>query len=1262
MNTLFNDNWSFALYSLDAATEDLLSGSHAHRRKDFSPVDIPHDWLIEHVNDLYQDGIGCYRKVFSLPLRAESYPLGAPRYFLRFEGVYMDSRVYLNGREVFAWPYGYSTFEFEITPYLLASENELVVTVRYQSPNTRWYSGAGIFRNVRLLTKYDPCLVSDGIYAVATPACETCDASGVFPGESILSVDTEICSATKGFHGSVDSVSPYLLQPHGADFSGQPISTNASVPEQMFLLRQSLRDPDGNVVATAENTFTLSDATPDSANPQSDAAHTAGAATARHPVATVTRTLTLTVPDAHAWDIDDPFLYELTTELFLPWGFPQENALLDSHTQRIGFRSVRLDPDRGFFLNGRQVKLHGACMHHDLGALGAAVNKAATKRQLLSLLAMGVNAVRTSHNPPSVEFMDLCDELGILVDSEAFDMWELHKTDHDYATFFRDHWKSDVASWVRRDRSRPSVIFWSIGNEIYDTHTERGLVVTRELRDEVRLHDYRHHAFVTIGSNYVAWEGAQRCAGLLEASGYNYLERLYEEHHERYPHWCIYGSETSSTVQSRGVFHFPADVRLLTFEDGQCSSLSNCSTNWGAKNPTVVITGDRDREFSLGQFIWTGWDYIGEPTPYHSKNSFFGQCDTAGFPKDSYYIYQAGWTDPASSPMVHIVPYWDFNEGQMIDVQVFSNCPSVELFFKKDTEDKDTVSEYGTSLGTCDIDVLHRQELHGEWCIPYHPGVLTAIAYDAKGNVVATDVQRSFGDPAAIVLEPDKTTMTADGEDMIFVSVSTVDANGTFVANARNRMNVTVTGAARLVGMDNGDSTDYDEYKGTSRRLFSGRLLLMLAARREPGLISVKVSSPGLPDAELHLTAAKADAPVNPAVCATAFNTPRITDEAILREVPIRKIELSQIPDNADSEESGYSVPATEVGCTSEPGIVLSPELKSVIIHADIFPANATFSDIIFRVLTADGIDSAAIRVTPLPDGHSVKITALGDEDRCFLYAFASNGKPHADVISSLELRSSGLGRATTNPYEFVNGIRCDASSQKPTLSFDGGAFTADGPTWLRFDNVDFGDYGSDTITIPIFSFSDTVPIEVWEGTPNEADSTLLFQGNYEAKSWYNHYQSNTFRLGKRLRGVTSLSILLPFRLSLHGFVFERIEKAWAEIGVTELISASGDSYRVDSDGVYGITNNVDLDFGEFDFGERGARRIIVTGQSHVPQCTIHLHFTKDGITETQIIDIPKTETTDTFTFPLEPMYDICAVNFIFLPGSNFDLVSFRFE
>lgn len=1229
MKQLFNDGFTFAKYSLKASKEELLTGSSAHCLSTPAPVDIPHDWMIGQVNNLYEDSIGCYRKHFTIP-KDSRCALGTPRYFLRFEGVYMDSRYYLNGREVFAWPYGYTTFEFEITPYLIDGDNELVVTATYQSPNTRWYSGAGIYRNVWLIGKCDTFLVSDGIYVSAEPACEAMDGKGVFPGESRVLIDTEIAGSYMG----------------------------------ELLLRQTLKDSRGKIVAESESVVTLpkDDVTPVATEAAVD--DTPNLAASGKTFTAPSQTLTLT--DACAWDISSPVLYELTTELFLPGDDSGKPVLLDSYTQKIGFRSVRIDPDQGFFLNGRHLKLKGACMHHDLGALGATVNKTATKRQLTSLLSMGCNAVRTSHNPPSVEFMDLCDELGILVDSEAFDMWELHKTEYDYARFFKDHWKEDVRSWIRRDRNRPSVFFWSIGNEIYDTHSGEGLRITKELRDAVRSLDYRHHAYITIGSNYVAWQGAQDCANELEASGYNYLERLYDEHHRKYPHWCIYGSETSSTVQSRGVYHFPADVRLLTFADMQCSSLSNCSTNWGAKNPTVVITGDRDVPFSLGQFIWTGWDYIGEPTPYHTKNSYFGQCDTAGFPKDSYYIYQAGWTDAETHPMVHIVPYWDFNEGQLIDVQVFSNCPKVELFFRSDAEGSGQ-ADY-KSLGTREIDPLHGKELHGSWQVTYTPGELKAVAYDNNGNIVATDRQCSFNDPVEIILSPDKRVLQADGEDMTFITVTLNDANGRPVQNARNRMNVTITGAARLVGLDNGDSTDYDEYKGTSKRLFSGKLLIMLAARKEPGTVNVKVSSAGLPDAELKLHAVmpaygkcsasdSSDAAFNStgnasdcsAVCASFENLPRITDPAVLNEVPVRKIALTISRPDSDSISGKLSAPA-----------VLTPDCRELLVTAELFPANTTFRDITFRVLTKDGIDSAAIRVTPREDGLSALVTALGDEETCYLYAFAANGKPHADVISSLELRSECLGRATVDPYAFVNAIRYDASNQKPTLSFDGGAFTADEPTWVRYDNVDFGDYGSDAITIPIFSFSDAVPIEVWEGTPGEGE--LLFRGQYEAKSIYNTYQSNTFKLSKRLRGVTSLSICVPFKLSLHGFVFTRIDKAWAEIGVTELVHASGDDYRVEPDGIYGISNNVDLAFGTFDFGERGVRSITVTGCSHVPQCTIHLHFTKDGATETQIIDILKTDEAETFTFALEPVYGACTVNFIFLPGTDFDLISFRFS
>ena len=1187
MKTLINNDFRFRKFPIGTAEDDILSA--AGKGAGFAPVDIPHDFLIGQVSDLYETCIGSY-------VRTLFYDGKAAHVFLEFDGVYMDSRFYINGTLVHTWPYGYSQTVFEITPYLVAGDNTLVVTCRYESPNTRWYSGAGIYRNCYRIDHGAAYLKEGGVYAVATPACESDGGLGIFPGESLLSVDADVVSDAY----------------------------------ERALLRCTLRDAEGNPVASSEAFLSPEGTSPrfcKSAEKQGEISFS---------------TQVLTVKDARAWDIASPYLYELTTELLVPADeLTREFRLADSRTECIGFRSVRLDPDRGFFLNGRHVKLHGACMHHDLGALGAAVNKIATKRQLLSLLSMGVNAVRTSHNPPSVEFMDLCDELGILVDSEAFDMWELHKTDHDYATFFADHWKEDVASWIRRDRNRPSVVFWSIGNEIYDTHTANGLRITRELRDYVRTLDYRHHAYITIGSNYVAWEGAQRCADLLEASGYNYLERIYDEHHTRYPHWNIYGSETSSTVQSRGVYHFPADVRLLTFPDGQCSSLSNCSTNWGAKDPTTVILGDRDKEYSLGQFIWTGWDYIGEPTPYHSKNSFFGQCDTAGFPKDSYYIYQAGWTDPARHPMVHIVPYWDFNDGQMIDVQVFSNCPEIELFAQWD----DAESSDRTSLGKCTLDHAHGNSLHGSWRLPYKKGTLTAVAYDIDGRIAATDTQRSFGDPAKIVLSPDKTTLTADGEDMIFIEVSTLDTNGTFVANARNRMNVTVTGAARLVGMDNGDSTDYEEYKGISRRLFSGRLLLLLAAKKTPGPIDVTVESPGLPGATLSLQAVSPEGSVPEGVCASGEVVPRITDEAILSEIPARKISL-RVVSGAPCNDGVYT---------------LSPGCKTALIEATVLPVDATLTDITFRALTKDGIDSAAVTLTLQEDGHSVLLTALGDEPDYMLYAFANNNKTVEDVISSLTFTNIGLGKATVDPYTFVSAIRADDSSAPVKLSFDGGVFSADEPSWVHFTHVDFGDYGSDRITIPIFSFSDTVPIEIWEGIPGPS-GTLLFRGNYEAKSWYNHYQPNTFRLAKRLRGVTSISILVPFRLSLHGFVFQRIDKAWAEIGVAELLHASGDAYNITEDGIYGISNNVDLAFGTFDFGERGARTITVTGRSHAPQCTIHLHFTKDGAAETQIIDIPKTDDVEAFTFSLDPVHGACTVNFIFLPGTDFDLLSFRFE
>lgn len=1148
MRKLFTDNWQFAKFRLEADAEEILSSCGqtlptAHQKTGWAPVDLPHDWMIYQTQDLYENAIGCYKKTFSVEQPDKHH-------FLIFEGVYMNSRYYLNGEEIFFWPYGYSTFEIDLTPYLRPGENELVVTCRYECPNSRWYSGAGIYRNVWLTEKEDAYLVSGGSYASSE---ENAD------GSFTLTVDSEAVYRSAILTDSADAV-----------------------------IRLTLTDKEGAVAASAETAATLS-----------------------QEVCTVTQSMT--VPNARRWDIEDPYLYTLTTELLV------NGCTVDTLSERIGFRTIRFDCNEGFFLNGRRVKIHGACMHHDLGALGAAVNKCALRRQFVSLQAMGINSIRTSHNMPSVELMELADEMGMLIDSESFDMWEGHKTDYDYAAFFKEFWQRDVQSWIRRDRNHPSVIMWSIGNEIYDTHTENGLRITKELRDEVRRLDYRHNAYTTIGSNYIAWENAQKCSNELELSGYNYSEHLYAEHHEKYPHWCIYGSETSSTVQSRGIYHFPASNRLLTFDDLQCSSLDNCSTNWGAKNVRAVIAKDRDAEFCFGQYIWTGWDYIGEPTPYFTKNSYFGQVDTAGFPKDSYYIYQAGWTDHKKAPMVHIAPYWDFNEGQLIDIRVYSNAPKIELFFN------------GESLGTCEIDQLHGDTFGGSWQLPYSPGELRAVAYDETGAVIASDIRRSFGDPEKLVLTPDKTELLADGEDLIFLTISTEDGNGVPVENARNRVKVRVSGPARLVGLDNGDSTDYDQYKGDSRKLFSGKLLAILAGTKEAGEITVTVSSCGLPDAVVSLTAKLPETPS--CVCANTRNT---ESPYPLSEVPIRKLAL-----------------------TMEGPQKLTKDCRETIVHAEIFPANASYDALSFRAITLDGVDSNAVKITMLEDGKSARLEALGDEVYQ-ICCFANNGKEHPEVMSILEMENTGLGRATIDPYQLVCACYHTGSNRNPILSFQGGVFTNQETTWLRFDGVDFGEYGSDEITIPIFSFDTCLPVEVWEGTPE--DGELLFSGNYESPSWYNHYQSNTFRLKRRLKGLRTVSIQLHTRLSINGFQFTKLEKAFGTLFAAENNMINGDSFAVEGDAVTGIGNNVDIEFRNMDFGTKGFSKIVLCGRSHIPTNTIHVRFSGDGGDRNQIVEFPGSEDYQELTFPLTPVYGKQKVNFIFLPGSKFDFKYFRFE
>ncbi|MBP5184672.1 MAG: DUF4982 domain-containing protein, partial [Lachnospiraceae bacterium] len=926
MKTLFNDNWSFALLPIGTTIAEALDPGVKK-----APVDIPHDWQIYDTGNLYSTGTGCYYKTFTPSLEG--------RTSLLFDGVYMDSEVYVNGEKAIEWKNGYTPFLVDITKFLVEGENSITVLVNYREPNTRWYSGAGIFRDVHIIETGVVHIVHNGVYITARPTDET-----ALDGDWAVDISVELINE--------------------AGEGAKPLEC---------LVENTVETSSGKKLCSFEGLVTLF---PEGPIPY----ETVSTDTGRY---SLIYSGTAHVKAPELWSVENPSLYKVLTTLSCG------NVLLDSVENTLGFRTIKATPDKGFFLNGKHIKLNGVCMHHDLGALGSAFNVTALRRQFMSLKKMGVNAIRTSHNPVAEPYLALADEMGMLLDSEFTDMWERSKTTYDYARFFKDWCERDVAAWVRRDRNHPSVIMWSIGNEIYDTFFENeGVPITLRLTGYIRRHDPDCHALTTIGSNQIEWEGAQKCADHLDVSGYNYAERLYDMHHKLRPDWVIYGSETSSTVQSRGIYHFPAAKRLLTHDDNQCSSLENCSTNWGAPSPTKVLTIDRTKDYSLGQFIWTGWDYIGEPTPYFTKNSYFGQVDTAGFEKDSYYAYKAEWTDGNVSPMVHILPYWDFNEGQLVDVRIYSNAAKTELFLN------------GRSMGTFDHNHKDGNEISGKWQIPYEKGEIKAVAYDEDGKTVATDVQKSFGDTAALALLPDKRELKANGEDLIFVEIKAVDSEGNFVANARNRVNVTVSGAGRLLGLDNGDSTDYEQYKGTARRLFSGKLLAIIGATTEPGEITLTAESPEIPSSILVLNAVSA--PVRKGIsCVTENYAAKPLDD-----IPIRKIEL---------------------GCSESR--TLTKETPSVTVTAVILPENATYSDIKWKALNESGVEANFVKlekagtVSSLVEGKevndAVRVTAFGD-GTFRLMCTASNGSDYPQVISEYEFEAEGFGKAGIDPYSLV--------------------------------------------------------------------------------------------------------------------------------------------------------------------------------------------------------------------------------------------------
>lgn len=1163
MRRLWNDGWSFLKGSVDTELSEVKG-----RIAEFEQIDIPHDWLIYDSLNLYEDGNGWYRKCFTF------HEMGK-RATIVFDGIYMDSTVYINGNLAGEWKYGYSAFALDVTPYLCRGENEILVKVAFRSPNSRWYSGAGIYRDVWFVVTDETRIKENDIYVTSVRQGE----------DFLLTVETTVQKA----EGS--RVYNRLFDAAGEEvtlfFAGEEIREGKSAGEYCYRQKYTVKEP-------------------------------------------------------KLWDVENAYLYTLKTQLM------KEENCIQTEEQKIGFREIRFDCDKGFFLNGRNIKLKGVCEHHDLGAIGAAFNKAAMARKFRILKEMGVNAVRGAHNMMAKGFVELADEMGILLISEAFDMWERPKNPYDYARFFPDWHERDVESWVKRDRNHPSVMMWSIGNEIYDTHAdEHGREITLHLKELVEKYDPEKNASVTIGSNYMPWENAQKCADAVKLAGYNYSEKYYDTHHKEHPDWIIYGSETSSIVQSRGVYHFPLKAGILAEDDYQCSSLGNSATSWGAKSMEDCVTIDRDKDYSMGQFLWTGFDYIGEPTPYHTKNSYFGQVDTAGFPKDAYYVWKSAWTDAKKAPMVHIFPYWDFNPGQLIDVRVCSNGAAVELFVN------------GKSYGKQEL--THKpgsgKHIIADYTVPYEDGKLLAVAYDDAGKEIARQEKHSFGNSHAIVLQAenakgqkisdvaDAKLLTADGRDLLFVTIETIDENGNPVENACDRVTVEVTGAGRLVGLDNGDSTDYDSYKGLSRRLFNGKLLAMVQADTVPGTIKIRVAGKGLKPAELCVTS-------------TAVPENKVSDVADR----LTADGLTALERNKEREiltGSREEIPVRKITLTAPDGQLFNEEKQELAVVAWIEPADATDTQLQFKAVNDMGVPSNLVVLTA--DGNKVTMKALGD-GTFRLRCMSKSGTGEVRLISQLEFTIEGLGQAYHNPYDFVSGSLYTAVIGEVGNGNERGVATArDGETVVAYGNIDFGKVGSDEITVPVFALtSEEYPIKIWEGIPGEEGSVLLADVVYQKPSQWNVYQPDTWKLSKRLKGITTISFQVHQKIHIKGFSFKKDEKAWMCLAAKEADAVYGDSFTITDTAVEGIGNNVSLVFTEMDF-EEGIGGIAIKGRAPKGNNTIHVRFFNGQEEIKQIVEFKESSEYEEQSFTLEPVSGKWEVTFVFLPGSCFDFEWLKF-
>lgn len=798
----FTQEWKFFL------GDDSLASNLVYDDSSWSTLNLPHDWSIE--ADFSEEypaspgcgalpgGIGWYRKEF-IPK-----DISEKNIYIDFDGIYWNSKVWLNGQLLGERPNGYISFRYDLTPYIKQGEKN-IIAVRVdnsQQPNSRWYTGSGIYRNVRLVTVNKTHIALWGTY-ITTPEV------------SKQSAAIQIESAVKNANGKGD-----------------------------IELNLMIEDSNKRIVKQINTKYQLSD------------------------LQDTTVINKIKIDNPILWSVDNPHLYKLITTI------KQNGKLIDNDETTFGIRYFSFDSAKGFFLNGENMKIKGVCLHHDLGALGAAVNVRAMERQLEILKEMGCNGIRTSHNPAAPEFLDLCDKMGFIVMEDIFDMWRKKKSPHDYAQYFPDWYERDLSDIILRDHNHPSIFMWNIGNEILEQWTDINTdtldlqqanmmfnfasnlskgkdkdslhvnsLLAIKLADIVRKNDPTRP--VTTGNNEAGRHNHLIRSGAMDILGFNYNDKKISEFPNMYPGQKYIITESTSSIMSRGYYEMPSDKALIRPERWdkpydrpvrQCSSYDNSHVPWGTTHERSWNLV-KNNDYISGMYVWTGFDYLGEPTPFWwpARSSYFGIIDLAGFPKDVYYMYQSEWTD---KDVLHIFPHWNWEEGQDIDIWAYyNNADEVELFLN------------GVSLGRKSKE---KDDLHVRWRIPYESGTLKAVSY-LNGREVKRQELKTAGVPVSIRLTADRQTIKADGKDLAFVTVEVLDADGLVVPIADNLITFSIKGNGYITGTDNGDPTDHHSLKKPERKLFNGKAICILQSNGKDGEMILTANSVNLKGASITL-------------------------------------------------------------------------------------------------------------------------------------------------------------------------------------------------------------------------------------------------------------------------------------------------------------------------------------------------------------------------------------------------------------------------